>query len=341
MAVRDRAQRRARRAAAAQARCDAASPSPRTVRRRRPTTAPRWRCARDRGPRGAAKLPAREREIIALKFHAGLSNAELARGARRQRVKRRDAAAPRPWRSSGRPAMRLLDDTRSTPRSPRRWTRSTRRWPVSRSTRSTPSSPSSRCCSPTIGPAWIRRSPAALDERVSARFGGATREADARAAPRPVVGLAGRRRRRRRWRRPWWPWSCSYRASTTAALGSSASSAAARRPRCRRRHRRRARTRRAASRWRRSRARAAAPRRRRRRVAACRRRRRRPAARRSRRQTAARRSSPRSSTCATAPSRVDDVAQEAFDVIGAGERDRQPLVRHADRSADGNARSCS
>jgi len=26
-----------------------------------------------------AKLPAREREIVALKFHAGLSNAELAR----------------------------------------------------------------------------------------------------------------------------------------------------------------------------------------------------------------------------------------------------------------------
>ena len=44
-----------------------------------PTTAPRWRCARTTVRQALATLPAREREIIALKFHAGLSNAELAR----------------------------------------------------------------------------------------------------------------------------------------------------------------------------------------------------------------------------------------------------------------------
>ena len=44
-----------------------------------PTTAPRWRCAEPRSAPRWRGCRAREREIVALKFHAGLTNAELAR----------------------------------------------------------------------------------------------------------------------------------------------------------------------------------------------------------------------------------------------------------------------
>ena len=40
---------------------------------------PRSRSAAPRSRTRSPKLPAREREIVALKFHAGMSNAELAR----------------------------------------------------------------------------------------------------------------------------------------------------------------------------------------------------------------------------------------------------------------------
>ena len=95
MAVRDRPQRRARRAPPAQARRARWSPTPRTpTRSRSPTTAPRSRCAGRRSATALAELPAREREIVALKFHAGLRNAEIARVLGDQRVGRRHAAVP-------------------------------------------------------------------------------------------------------------------------------------------------------------------------------------------------------------------------------------------------------
>ena len=42
-----------------------------------------------------ATLDPRERELVALKFHAGLTNAEIAAVARRQRLQRRHPTAPR------------------------------------------------------------------------------------------------------------------------------------------------------------------------------------------------------------------------------------------------------
>jgi RNA polymerase sigma-70 factor (ECF subfamily) len=42
-----------------------------------------------------SRLPARDRELVALKFHAGLSNGEIAPGARRERVGGGDEASPR------------------------------------------------------------------------------------------------------------------------------------------------------------------------------------------------------------------------------------------------------
>ena len=67
---------------------------PRGRRRRRRTTTPRSRSAARRSALRWRRLPAREREIVALKFHAGLSQRRARAGARRQRVERRHAAAP-------------------------------------------------------------------------------------------------------------------------------------------------------------------------------------------------------------------------------------------------------
>ena len=79
MAVRDRPQRGARRAAPPPAASRRWSTEPEDAvgagRRGRAEVALR----RTAVARRSAKLPAREREIVALKFHAGLSNAELAR----------------------------------------------------------------------------------------------------------------------------------------------------------------------------------------------------------------------------------------------------------------------
>ena len=74
MAVRDRAQCGPRRAAAAQAACDPEDPSVDG-----PDDGAEVALARTMVRQALSTLPAREREIIALKFHAGLSNAELAR----------------------------------------------------------------------------------------------------------------------------------------------------------------------------------------------------------------------------------------------------------------------
>ena len=53
-------------------------PSPPTSSRRRPRTPPRQALRRAAVRTALASLPPRDRELIALKFHAGLDNAELA-----------------------------------------------------------------------------------------------------------------------------------------------------------------------------------------------------------------------------------------------------------------------
>ncbi len=42
-------------------------------------TTPRSRCGAPRSAGALARLPARDRELVALKFHGGLSNGEIAR----------------------------------------------------------------------------------------------------------------------------------------------------------------------------------------------------------------------------------------------------------------------
>ncbi len=150
MAVRHRPQRRARRASSARAGGHAASPSPRPARLRLEDDADvalRRTAVRD----ALAALPARERELVALKFHAGLTNAELAQRARRERVKCRHDAAPHDAEAEEGLRCDGLTTPPSTPRSPHSWTRSMPRLPASRSIRSTPSWPSWRCCSPPTG----------------------------------------------------------------------------------------------------------------------------------------------------------------------------------------------
>ena len=78
LAVRHRPQRRARRAAPPQAQRRADRRARRRRRAPRRRTPPTPRCAAPRCAPPSPTLPPRERELIALKFHAGLDNAELA-----------------------------------------------------------------------------------------------------------------------------------------------------------------------------------------------------------------------------------------------------------------------
>ena len=126
MAVRDRPQRGARRAAPAQPASSTAEP----LDDRAPSPPTRSSSLRPRDRSAAlATLAPRDREVIALKFHAGLSNAELARVLGVSESNAGHAAPPRhaateeglPCDGVTRPRCRTTSSAssrRSTPRSP-------------------------------------------------------------------------------------------------------------------------------------------------------------------------------------------------------------------------------
>ena len=105
-----------------------------------------------------ASLAGRDRELIALKFHAGLSNAEIARGARDQRIKRRNHAPPHRPEAEESLQCDCLKISRSIPRCSPSSRRSTPPCAARRSTPRTPNWPNWRCCSRRSGRS-CRRTP--------------------------------------------------------------------------------------------------------------------------------------------------------------------------------------